>query len=462
MAKLHCCLAGFDDEVALQIEGMAGLLHAYLTAEWSFGDAESGRCDLLLCDIGSARGAAAWQEGKALGRICAAATGPGVPAGGLVLLKPLRLHGPGGLVQVLNEAEQVGATPAMESIMASTPAAPPVPPRRTPSPGPRKTGRLWSVLRAIASWFAARPPHPASRAAPAQPAHSLAKDAWAYAMADADIPAAPVREAAPAPAPVPRHVPGQALVATGRDLARMPEAPRPEQARGQAPEQALRVRRPSPVATGHAVVLDAMGCDLLALLRRAKAASQVIVVRLVGIPGICVDPQMESAYTFATLQAVFDGADAAVPPDRVVVASNSYYGRMELNPTYQGRLVSVPDVPLKHLLWVAVLRCGGAEEAARFRDGAFRMVGWPDFSTLPHVRHHVAWSGLLKRRPTTAAALAKAAGTGTDEAALFLAACDELGVLDRKELTPALAGAGGRRAGRGVMGPLALGQPGAA
>ena len=38
----------------------------------------------------------------------------------------------------------------------------------------------------------------------------------------------------------------------------------------------------------------------------------------------------------------------------------------------------------------------------------------------------------------TAAALAKATGHDADEAALFLAACDELGILKCKELPPEL------------------------
>lgn len=213
-----------------------------------------------------------------------------------------------------------------------------------------------------------------------------------------------------------------------------------------APAGTVILLEPSPPAaqairtvSSHAVTMDAMGCDLLGLLRRAKASSQVIVVRLAGLPAICAAPGIEMCYTLATLKAVFDSPIAALAPDNVTVARNSYHGRSEIRATYRGHSVTVPSIPLKSLFWVATLRCGGEDEAAGYRDGAFSLAATPDLADLPHARHHATWFGLLARRPTTAAALAKATGHDPDEAAIFLAACDELAILKRKALPPGLA-----------------------
>ena len=147
------------------------------------------------------------------------------------------------------------------------------------------------------------------------------------------------------------------------------------------------------------------------------------------------------AFTFAKLQAVFDLPAEALAPTHVTVARNSYHGRTELQPAHGSPLVTVPGIPIKDLFWVATLRCGGADEVAGYREGAFKLLAWPDLAGLPHARHHVAWCSLLARRPTTAEALSEAAGTGFAEAALFLAACGELGILVRKDLAPGAAAA---------------------
>jgi len=62
MAKLHCSLAGFTASDALDIENLARLIRPRLSAEWSFTMTGGDGCDLLLCDIDSVAGAAAWQR----------------------------------------------------------------------------------------------------------------------------------------------------------------------------------------------------------------------------------------------------------------------------------------------------------------------------------------------------------------------------------------------------------------
>lgn len=446
MTKLHCCLAGFEAVEASQIEGLAGQAGPHVSAGWSFstmdGTADPGACDLLLCDIGSAPGAAAWRDGALRGRVRAATTDGNRVFGGLVLVRPLQMHGPGGLVHVLNEAARLVMSPAGQGRAASGPAA-----GGAVRPAPVKPGWLRSVLRAIVAWFfgpPARPPAPRRT----EPHVAQAPEAPASAR-----PAAYAAEPEPRTydillpdAPAPSRAANRGLALATLDRAGVAELHRPDDR--PAP-------RASSAAAGKVVTLDAMGCDLLDLLRRARAASQVIVVRLGGLPAICAAPDLEAAYTYASLQAVFDCPAAVLVPSHVTVARNSYHGRMEVQPSQHTRFVSVPSFPLKHLFWVATLRCGGPDEIAGYRDGAFSLLAWPDFASLPHARHHLTWCSLLARRSMTAAALCKATAHDTDEAARFLAACDELGVLKRKELPPGLlpgpSGLASRASGRGMV-----------
>ena len=446
MASLHCCLAGFEAADVMEVESLAGLARRHVSADWSFsttdGTAGPGACDLLLCDLGSAPGAAAWRDGAQQGWVRAAATNGDRVFGGLVLVRPFRLHGPDGLVHVLNEAARVVMNPAGPG------KAPPGPAADGPAQAaPVKTGRLRSFLRTIAAWFF-RSPAPTAALRPTAPPPPQAPEVPASArFAEyATEPELRAYNILPPDAPAPSRAADHGLaVAT---LARAGVAELHQSDRRPA-------RRASSAAAGKVVTLDAMGCDLLDLLRRARAASQVVVVRLGGLPAICAAPDIETAYTYATLQAVFDCPAAALVPSHVTVARNSYHGRMEVQPSQHTRFVSVPSFPLKHLFWVATLRCGGPDEIAGYRDGAFNLLSWPDFSNLPHARHHLTWCGLLARRSMTAAALSKATAHGVDEAALFLAACDELGILKRKELPSSLlpgpSGFASRASGRATV-----------
>ena len=416
MAKLHCCLAGFDAPDALQVESLAGLVRSRMSAEWSFSTGDADACDLLLCNLDSALGAAAWQDSARRNGARAAATDGTATSGGLVLVKPLQVHGPGSLVHVLNEAAQLVTALAAPGPAASRPAVP-----NPARPAPAKPGGLRSFLRAIPAWLSG----PGASPPASHPVQTTAPPASILSVEDGAEPAPRAQDILVPDNPPQSRLANLGLAAPTLAAAGVLELYEPE--RQPAP-------RASPATSGNVVVLDAMGCDLLGLLRRARAASQVIVVRLSGIPAICASPATDMGYTFATLQAVFDCPAAALAPTQVTVARNSYHGRVEVQPTDHGPSVSVPGFPLKNLFWVAILRCGGTDEAARYRDGAFKLLAWPDLPSLPHVRHHLTWCGQLARRPMTAAALSEAAGHDVDEAAIFLAACDELGILTRKEL----------------------------
>ena len=404
---LHCCLAGFDADEALDIERLAARVKPQLSAAWSFSTASAGECDLLLCNLDSDPGAAAWQDDTGRAKVRVAATFDPAGPGRLALRRPVRVQGSDGLVHVLNDSVR-----AADAHAGADPATPPM-------PAPRKVGRLRSLLRAMFGWVSrptTRPAVPGVLRPPEAGPHPIEEAAEPLLLRDAGI-LMPGRPAGLGHAPLGVAAPGGLTV---------------------VPPAARRVPRAPPVPGRGTIVLDAMGCDLLALLRRARAASQVIVFSLDGIPAICAAPINGMCYTLASLQAVYDSPDEALVPAYVTVAQNSYYGRIAAQGGAGRHVVSMPDLPLKHLFWVAVLRCGGAEEIARYGDGAFSLPVRPDFASLPHARHHIAWCGLLGRKPTTANALAEATGHDAGEAAIFLAACDELGLLKRKGLPAGL------------------------
>ena len=161
------------------------------------------------------------------------------------------------------------------------------------------------------------------------------------------------------------------------------------------------------------------------------------MIRCAGIPAICVVPAEKIYYTLAPLQSIDEAFAASPTPMRVTTARSAQQGRIE------AECGTAPGAPLQHLFWLASLRCAGAGEVARHEGAAFRLRRWPDLAALPHERHHVPWCGLLARRPLTLAALATATGYEPSVAAAFLAACDELGILERSVAT-AEADAGAR------------------
>ncbi len=354
MAKLRCALAGFDVSDASQIESLAGLMRSHLSAEWSFSTAGADNCDLLLCDVDTEIGAAAWQRSSTRGGARAAATHGFLTSGGLTLNKPVQVHGPGGIVHVLNEAAQLGKALAAPILPASEPTA------RGSSPS-AKPGGLRSMFRALPTWLSGPAASPAVSHmlhVPLAPASAFPTDYEAEPAQhayDVLVPHRPTESRAADPG-LDTQMPGAAAVAELHERERQP-----------APSI------PDPMA-GDAAFPDAVGSTLLELLRQAKAASQVIVVSLRGLPSICAAATIETCYSFATLQTLFDSPVEALAPAHVTVAQNSYYGRNAVQPAQNSTVVSVPGFPLQNLFWVAVLRCGGAGEAAPYRDGAFKLL----------------------------------------------------------------------------------------
>lgn len=83
MATLVCGLAGFDRQGEQVVRSLATLFRPKLLASWSV-DPQPSAPDLLLCDIDTPAGGQAWQDARARGIACAAATAaPGQPGPGL-------------------------------------------------------------------------------------------------------------------------------------------------------------------------------------------------------------------------------------------------------------------------------------------------------------------------------------------------------------------------------------------
>lgn len=422
MASHLCCLVGFDAAGLGTVRGMAQLFDAKLSAEWAFQIEASASCDLLVCDIDSRAGAQAW---RAAGHAtCAIATSSVDVTGRLVLRKPFRGHGPDGLIHVLNEAARLRLEPIRVPEPASRAPAQP----ELVAPIARGWAMLLSMFR------------PASkRAAPAKPDPGPPPEPDAFAAAT------PVVEPVSFPPHKPPFVKRNAPMASALVEEYPVEGARHGASGGLVPYAPLsRLARvdagaPEPVSEsfGLATVPETIEADLLAALRRFRSLSQVAVIRFNDMPTICVVSATEMFYSLISLQGLYDAPRSSLTPARVSIARNSHHGRTEAQSYYQSGsqsyFVSMVGAPLKHLFWVAVLRCGDAGEVGRYMDASFHFRVWPDLVQLPHESHHVTWCGMLSRGPVTMAALAKATGHDLQTAAVFLAACDELGILDRKE-----------------------------
>ncbi|HEY0205315.1 MAG TPA: hypothetical protein VGC15_14320, partial [Acetobacteraceae bacterium] len=251
MAKLHCSLAGFDASDALDIENLARLMRSRLSAEWSFTMMGGDNCDLLLCDIDSVAGAAAWQRSAACGGARAAATLGLLTSGGLRLNKPVQAHGSGGIVHVLNEAAQLGralAAPGMPAFRAAAHG------------GARpKFGWLRSVFRFILAWISRQAADPAvSRAM-----HVPEPPGSAFPDTDEAEPAQHTYHILLPPTPAQGRTADSGPDAPSQGGTAIMELDRPKR------QQASRT---ASATTSTIIVPSAAGCNLLDLLRQARAA----------------------------------------------------------------------------------------------------------------------------------------------------------------------------------------------
>lgn len=449
-AALVCCLFGFDVSGVAHIERLADRARPQLTVDWQFQPDSFDACDLLLCDIDMSYGAQAWENANGL-VTRAAATVAVDPPDGLVLRKPVRTQGTEGLIHVLNEAARLRHEGGVQAFAAGSAANAP----------PAASASLLTRLRlAVRSWFPSRPaaaPAQASAAAaasPAPPEPAADVPLWASTAPDHAGPAWRWQDELEAGERMPEDA--DALAAPAPEMEASLRHPEPSygvpavrspvlvgEILPDAPFARMSLAPRHPAAPEQDAVVDTRGCDLLMVLRQFRSVSRVAVLRFDNVPTICVAPDHDTYYTLAPLQNLFEAPARDLVPRRVTIARNSRQGRAEAQaydpsrpdgePGTHSYFVSMPGLPIRHLFWVATLRCGGPDEVARYSNAAFSFKVWPDLATLPHEHHHVTWCGLLSRQPVNLFALAKATAHPPTAAAAFLAACDELGILERTE-----------------------------
>lgn len=433
MATLQCCLVGFDAVSVSTVQGLAHLFSEQLAVEWEFRAGLGTPCHLLVCDVDTPAGEQAWRtHGFGFARVLATAGGQGGHT--LVLRKPFRGYGPDGLIHVLNEGARMQAERAGPAEPATpAPAAPP------PAPAPRRGGWFRSALRSLPRIFTGFTHLPDYGPAPVR----------AAAPAAAPEPVVPPWQPPPEPVDIPRYRPMPAYAEADADAEPVAMPAGSTALTLRVPEPALvgevvphRGRAHSHPGTDLALAPEVVEVNLLTALRRFRSLSQVAVIRFEDVPTICVVSETEMFYSLASLQKMYELPPSSLTPARVTIARNSHQGRKEAQSYYQSGsqsyFVSMPATPLKHLFWVATLRCAGTDELAHYGTGAYRFKMWPDLALLPHEPFHVTWCGLLARQAVTVASLAASTGNTPLQAAVFLSACEELGILERSSSAPTL------------------------
>ena len=119
--------------------------------------------------------------------------------------------------------------------------------------------------------------------------------------------------------------------------------------------------------------------------------------------------------------------------------------------------------PLEELLWLTGLVVGAGESLGGWDPREpVRLARWPDFAKLPYRQTHLKMAAMLTTDGMLADKLAEACGVAGGDAADFLNACAEIGILESKATQ---ASAEDKRATtmniwRGVVGTFKRGEPG--
>jgi hypothetical protein len=112
----------------------------------------------------------------------------------------------------------------------------------------------------------------------------------------------------------------------------------------------------------------------------------------------------------------------------------------------EGKVVAVPDArklaarlarwgimprPLEELLWLTGLVAGAGESLGAWNPREpVRLSRWPNFASLPHRQCHLKMAAILTADGALAGALAEACEVAAGDAADFLNACAEIGILE--------------------------------
>ena len=438
MERLLCCLLGFPEKDAQVLRSLARLFRPSLSADWAFEVGLSEDCDLLVCDLDEAGGRHAWNSPAPPGLLRAAASANDVEdAGALLLRKPLRGHGPSGIVQVLNAAASVkrpdAAAPfAPGAAAAAAPAA--------PSPVPSAFFKPASAARpapvpAPPPVAAELPPRSAASSSPAPETRNAAlafvdretAEVGARA-AEADVQVAPVEAEEIAAAPVEEVPPPRAIEA--------PEPPPPQPAwASEAPHE------PEP-AQDEANIKDilrrmrfttlgtaAEARTMLDALRDLRGSGKSAVLEAPGLKSVCVMPQARAWFCTGLAPEVFAWLGEGTRSVRVLPFADSDEARDAAG------CKDEPARPFEQLMWLACVRTP-PDSLGTHESALFRLKRWPDLGNLPHEPHHMHWCGILTRQRAPLHALAKSGGVSAAQTAAFLDACGELGILERTPASP--------------------------
>ena len=451
MERLLCCLLGFPEKDAQVLRSLTRLFRPSLSADWAFEVGVSEDCDLLVCDLDDPGGRHAWNSPAPPGLLRAAASATMVDnAGALVLRKPLRGHGPSGIVQVLNAAAAIkhpeiapppppapgtepatttaapeGSPPAPSAFFkpesaAPRPAAPPPPvPAAGPAPGEAPHLSEWVRVDAEADATApdATPSAADERRVDAEPAE-FPRAAAGSDEADA---AAPPPGQASAPLPVPVPVPAEPEPAWASEASHHHAEPAQDDA---DIKDILRRMRFATVGT------PSEAPTMLAALRELRGSDKAAVLESPGLTPLCVMPQARAWFSTGTAAEAFGWLGEGNRPVRVLPFGSTEEARDAAGAKDE------PPRPLEQLMWLACLRTP-PERLAPYESALFRLKRWPDLGNLPHEPHHMHWCGILTRQKAPLQALANTGGVSAPQTAAFLEACAELGILERSEATAA-------------------------
>jgi hypothetical protein len=162
------------------------------------------------------------------------------------------------------------------------------------------------------------------------------------------------------------------------------------------------------------------------LVRKACQQPHPADIVLVTGSALVVDPQGKVFYSSRTVDELtallrnrrrIDGKVVAVPDARKFAARLARWG--------------ITPRPLEELLWLTGLVSGAGESLGAWDPREpVRLREWPNFDSLPYRQCHLKMAAMLTADAALAGALAEACEVAVGDAADFLNACAEIGILE--------------------------------
>jgi len=167
------------------------------------------------------------------------------------------------------------------------------------------------------------------------------------------------------------------------------------------------------------------------LVRKACGHSSAADVVLATGSVLVVDPASKVFYSSRTTDELvallrnrrrLDGKVVTVPDEPKLAARLARWG--------------IGPRPLEVLLWLMGLVSGAGESLGNWDPREpVRLSRWPDFSALPYRQWHLKMAAILTDHATLVDALAHECGAATGDAADFLNACAEIGILETRTVS---------------------------